>query len=427
MKKSFAARRIPRKIGRDDDDDAVGAPPTPSDSTIASDIQPAPVQPSSAVKRPANKSRRSTALRTSFAPSSNEEAGDISTPSLHRKLAHARVALQRNVEPSPAVASDRPRTYSKDYLNELKQSTPSTPKDSSFRAVQDLDQSSALEIRDPSQALSNYQPPTIIPTHAEILEKKLRRARMAKEPDFMALDGDSAQEDNDEDDLDENVTRDQLGRLILKPKEKYAETRLTRDDEDLLEGFDDFTTDGKLAFSKAAEKDAAKSRKAEMAAMIADAERDNAQDSTDDDDSEAERNAAFEIAQTRHGTYATKDDQDQDTARPQTPPRIAPLSSLETVVERLRKRLEEMEMQHKAKAQEMQRLVAEKSSIGEQEVRVQAALKETGEKYAQLRQEVQLRREDQNGNAMQVDNGQVPVATGQIEGGQPATASGAEL
>lgn len=355
-------------------------------------------------RRPANKQRKSSALRTSFGPSQfdqdDEESSNLVVP---KRSNLSRIAIQRNAEKRPApdlvfraptnLDHDRP-SYNKDYLEELRHSTPSTPKDQSFRNTSEPSQTASREIDIASKFganLSSYQPPTAIPTDAEIKEKKERRARLAKEQEFISLDDDQDY-DNDEED-DDNVTRDAQGRLILKPKEEYVETRLVPDDEDMYEGFEDFTTDNRINFSRKAEKEAATKRKAEMASLIADAEGPN-NDEDEADESEAERNAAFEIAQTRHGNYAAKDDQDEELARPQTPPKILPLPTIDAVVERLRKKLEEMEILRMNKMKEMQRLVDEKSSIGEEEVRVQAALKETGERYSRMRGELRPQTDD---------------------------------
>ncbi|KAF1353653.1 nineteen complex-related protein 2-domain-containing protein [Delphinella strobiligena] len=385
---------------------------TPTDTTSPTILDQSPV-----IKRPANKHRKSAALRTSFTPSSFEDDEEPSSVVLPKRSNLSRIAPQRHAEkrPAPDLAfrppihddPDRP-SYSKDYLDELKQSTPSTPKDQAFRDGAGTIQSGALALDIASKFgadLSRYQPPTAIPTDAEIQEKKERRSRLAKEQNYISLDQDQDEQDDEDDD---NVTRDDQGRLILKPKEKYPETRLVRDDEDMLEGFDEFTsTDARIGFGSAtANLEAAKRRKAEMASLIANAEG-RSDDDTEDDDSEAERNAAFELAQTRHGNYAAKDD-DEHVARPQTPPRIAPLSTLDAVVERLRKRLEEMELLRMGKMQEMQRLVDEKASINEEEVRVQAALKETGERYSRLREELRSQQEDHD-NRVANGSGTRPV------------------
>lgn len=346
-------------------------------------------------------------MRASFA--SEDDLNDSSTLITPKRSNLSRLAIQRNAEKRSEVpfraglepTTDRP-SYSRDYLDELKQSTPSTPKHVS--ATTDAESVASASSRTVDIAskfgsdLSRYQPPTAIPTDAEIQEKKARRARAAKEDNFISLE-----DEGDDEDDDEAVTRDEQGRLILKPKEKYPETRLVRDDEDMLEGFDDFTTDGKITFGRKAQKEEEQKRRAEMASMIADAEGQSADDD-EDDESEAERNAAFEVAQTRHGTYATRE-QEADSLRPQTPPKIVPLPTMDAVVERLRKRLEEMETLRANKAKDMHSLVREKTLIAEEEVRVQAALKETGEKYQKLREDMGLKVPD--------SEKQVAVANGQ--------------
>ncbi|KAI5210690.1 hypothetical protein E4T39_00204 [Aureobasidium subglaciale] len=386
MKKSFAARRVPRKIGHDDAD-------APSDASSNNDST-----ASSTVKRPSAKHRKSSSLRPSFADEDdNNTDSTVVTP---KRTNLSRLAIQRNAEkrsdvafrPGLDAALDRP-TYNRGYLDELRQSTPATPKDVASASTTDNEDTASLsniavDVKSKfGSDLSRYQPPTAIPTAAEIQEKKARRARLAKENDFLSLEDEGYNEEDD----DDAVTRDDQGRLILKPKEKYTETRLVHDDEDMLEGFDDFTTDGKITFGRKAQKEEDQKRRAEMASMIADVEGQGADDDEDDDDeSEAERNAAFEVAQTRHGTYAARG-QEAESTRPQTPPKVVPLPTMDGVVERLRKRLEEMQSIRANKANELQSLVQEKTMIGEEEVRVQAALKETGEKYQKLREDMGLR------------------------------------
>ncbi|THZ18642.1 hypothetical protein D6C89_08162 [Aureobasidium pullulans] len=397
MKKSFASRRVPRKIGQDDQD-ALSDVSSNNDSSAPT-----------FVKRPGPKSRKSSALRPAFA-STDDDNDDSSTLLTPKRSNISRLAIQRNAEnhsdisfrPRLESTSNRP-SYSRDYLDELKQSTPATPKD--VASVSTTDTENAASVRNNpvdvkskfGSDLSRYQPPTAIPTAAEIQEKKTRRARLAKENDFISLE-----DDGDDEDDDDAVTRDEQGRLILKPKEKYPETRLVHDDEDMLEGFDDFTTEGKMTFGRKAQKEEDRKRRAEMASMIADAEGQSV-DEDEEDESEAERNAAFEVAQTRHGTYAARE-QEPDSTRPQTPPRVVPLPTMDSVIERLRKRLEEMEMVRANKANEMQSLVEEKSRIGEEEIRVQAALKETGEKYQKLRQDMGLRVENDDKQVAMADD-----------------------
>lgn len=307
----------------------------------------------------------------------------------------SKVAIQRNAERRFAVdvpfrasrepSEERP-SYSKDVLNELRQSTPSTPANISISTSEWEDEdgteaSTALDVAAKfGSSLARYNAPTAIPTDAEIREKKERRARLAKEQDFISLD---AASDGDED-MDDNVTTDDQGRLILKPNDKYPETRLVRDDEDIFEDFDDFTTDGKIALSRNAEKDARSQKRHEMATLIANAE--GQSDDEDSDSSEAERNAAFDQAQTRSGTYGSRTAEDPE--RPHTPPKIAPLPTLDKVLASLQARLEEMEIAQKRKEQEVESLRAERRQIEGEEIRVQGALKETAEKFDALRKSV---------------------------------------
>ncbi|KAF4548318.1 Hypothetical protein D9617_29g006950 [Elsinoe fawcettii] len=421
MKKSFGAKRVARKIGGDDDDE-LGSSSAATPTAVSSDSE-APTF----VKRPSNKSRKSSALRTSFGVSAeggDEETSGVVTPKRNNL---SKVAIQRNAERrlaadvpfrgSREVSEERP-SYSKSVLDELKQSTPNTPRDLSATNT-DLEDSEEAPAKSMDLAskfgtnLSRYQAPSAIPTDAEIQEKKLRRARLAKEQDFISLDANSEDED-----LDENVTRDETGKLILKPQDKYPETRLVREDEDIFEDFDDFTTDGKIGLGKKAEREAEAKRRAEMASLIEQAE--GQSDDAEEDASEAERNAAFESAQTRSGTYSSRVD-DVDSMRPRTPPKITPLPTLDGVMNRLKARLEEMEIAKAHKAQELESLRAERSQIESEEIRVQAALKETAEKFAVLRESITAKSDNTtdlslisqtNGHAHRTENAGLGLGAG---------------
>ena len=334
-----------------------------------------------------------------------EEAASLVTP---KKSKLSRVAIQRNAAKRSSLLpfqlptrdgqdeDDRPN-YSAASLQELRNSTPSTPRDLNITLTEpDADEIStgtqALDISSKfGSSLAHYQQQTsAIPSAAEIAEKKARRARLAKEQqaeEYISLDPSDPELESDDDD---NVMKDEHGRLVLKPKDKYhqAESRLVRDDEDIMENFDEFTEDGKISLSRNAEAEAARKRKIEMAAQIADAEG-ALSDDIDSDASERERNAAFEAAQTKHGTYAQNAEGSNRAGdiRPRTPPIITPLPSLEGVIERLRTQVSEMQNSRMQKLQEMEALQREKIRLAEEEVRIQRALKETAEKFEQLRKE----------------------------------------
>ncbi|KAF2485369.1 nineteen complex-related protein 2-domain-containing protein [Neohortaea acidophila] len=399
MKKAFSARRVPRKIGSEDEDEPARATDGGEEPSGTSLI------------KPSTKARKGTPLRASFNPddADDEQTGPAGIrPPKRSNL--SRLAIQRNASqrssllpsnlPTRSADEDEDRpSYNAASLQELKESTPSTPRDLTTDAsMSDVDEmasgTQALDITSKfGTSLSRYQQPSAIPSAAEIAEKKARRARLAKEQaaeEYISLDPDDPDLDNEDED-DPNVMRDDYGRLVLKPKDKYneAESRLTHDDEDMMENFDEFTeADGKIVMGRKAEAEAAKRRKADMAAQIAAAEGGAASDS-DSDASERARNEAFEAAQTRHGTYGSKSTSADPYAdvRPKTPPVISPLPTLDGVIERLRKQVAELQSGRMQRLQEMEALQREKIRLGEEEIRIQRALRETAEKFQQLRAE----------------------------------------
>lgn len=379
--------------------------------TIRSRTSSLTTQAEPTLKRPTFKPRKGTTLRKSFGPTAVEdgdedEGSGVVTP---KRQGLSKIASQRNAaKRSSLLASNLPtRQYDDDdrpsytaaSLEELKNSTPTTPRDpatdASASEVEDVEKSSqALDLSSKfGNSLSRYEQSSAIPSAAEIEEKKARRARLAKEQaaeEYISLDPDDPQLDQDEDG-DENVMRDESGRLVLKPKDKYgqAESRLVRDDEDIMENFEEFTeADGKILLGRKAEAEEARKRKQDMAARIAEAEG-SGSDSDDSNTSERERNDAFEAAQTKHGTYAENVTSTDPYAnvRPRTPPKISPLPTLDGALERLRAQVREMQTSRMGKMREMDGLQKEKVRLGQEEVRIQRQLKETGEWYAKLKAE----------------------------------------
>jgi hypothetical protein len=431
MKKSMSQRRVPRKIRADDDEDermSSGAD-TGSETTgqYTIDLQ-FPRRTSltfpfhslwprltsqrteSLIKRP-NKPRKSTNLRKSIIHNDDDDPGDLDSASVvtPKRSNLTKIAVQRNAskQRSSFLPSDLPSdsdnnapSYSAADLQALKNSTPSTPQQLQSTGASDVEDVSAttqaLDLNSKfGSSLSRYQQqqslPSAIPSATEISEKKARRARLAAETradEFISLDPD---EPGFDEDSDGNVATDETGRLILRPKDKYglAESRLVREDEDVLEGFDEFTgeTGARIHMDESTRGGERQRRKEEMAAQIAAAEAE--EDSEDGDESERERNMAFEAAQTRHGNFSTarEDDEEARNGRPKTPPKIAPLPSLDGVIGRLRAQLAGMQTARMEKVGEMAALEREKIRIGEEEVRIQKALRETGEKFEALRKE----------------------------------------
>lgn len=294
---------------------------------------------------------------------------------------------------------ERP-TYSKDYLNELKSSTPSTPKDLRVEMEDgiSLDPSElegAMIVDDVQEKFGSSlvrNGTSAIPTEAEIREKKERRARMAHEPDFISLNDDGRGH----------------GEISLLPRKKKPETRLVREDEDLGEGFDEFVDDGRISLGKKAERAEKKKKRAEMANMIHEAEGSSSDDSND---SEAERIAAYEAAQTRAGMDGLKNKSGRTLGGVEAPPKIGPLPNLNECLEKLQRTMGEMEMSLKIEKKRMDGLKAEKDSILAREIEVQRLLKEAGDRYT----------------AMRADTGAPPVDTDVLMQGSDAPTGPPEM
>ncbi|KAK5992622.1 hypothetical protein PT974_06036 [Cladobotryum mycophilum] len=264
---------------------------------------------------------------------------------------------------------DRPK-YSKEYLNELQSSTPNTPRDLSSLPVDDGDE---MDL-DPSELegaliVDSPAPPparntTQILTEAEIREKKERRARLAKEQNFLSVDDD---DDNDEDDDG------------LSGRKKKDDTRLVAEDEDLGEGFDEYVEDGGLSLGKRAEKERRKQDRRQIAELINAAEGHTSDSSSDSD---AERRIAYETAQTRAGLDGLKKPRkDPSEQLLQVPPKITPLPNLSECLAQLQLTLKTMEDEIKAKSATVASLTRERNDIVTREAEVQAFLNETGRKY----------------------------------------------
>ncbi|KAE9977183.1 hypothetical protein EG327_007807 [Venturia inaequalis] len=400
MKKGFGTRRIVKKIGQEDEEET-------SDSLGTSGTSDAEEQKPT---RPAiSKLKKKSKLRLSFGPgevnpdATSDDADAESAVFTPKKSNLSRIASAKNAERKslrPALSSedlafragnaiDRP-SYSKDYLAQLKQSTPSTPKShlsEDDASKKDLDIASKFG---PLTTLGANK--SAIPSATEIKEKKERRARLAKEQEYISMHP----SDSEEERLD----------LIMQPKEKYPETRLVREDEDILEGFDDFVEDGRIALGRKAEREEKRKKREEMEAMILQAEGAGSDGSiASEDESEVERNEAYEAAQTRAGTYGSKREGGDGIKRPKTPPKVTAVPELGAVLLKLRQGLAEMEQAKLAKIRKLEELKLEKKGILEQEVWIQGQLKETGERYEKLRIEAEAAGAPANGDNGELERG----------------------
>lgn len=294
---------------------------------------------------------------------------NLSRQAMEKNALRKALASSVSSEHLPYHQSDDRPSYSIDHLNELKSSTPSTPKDLKYLSDAEDDEIKTLDLAAKFGTNLAMYNDAIIPTDAEIKEKKERRARLAKE-EFIAL--------SDEDESNEIS--------VLSGKQK-PESRLIRDDEEIAEGFDEFVEDGQIALGRKAEREQKRKHEAEMRQLIQEAEGSSGDDA---DDSEAERKAAYEAAQTRAGMDGLQKDggtNNDRPRRPRTPPKITPLPGLSSCLERLQATLSGIQYSRMQKVRRMEELQKEKSDIKVREVEIQRLLKEAGQNYEKLRAE----------------------------------------
>lgn len=274
-------------------------------------------------------------------------------------------------ESTPLRQSDNRPSYSAEYLNELKTSTPSTPRD---LVPTHTEEGKALDLAAKfGSDLSVYEN-SAIPTDAEIQEKKQRRARLAKEEEYINVHGSESSDDD-------------RNELTLRDPNEHPETRLVRDDEDIMEGFDELVDDGRIALGRKAEREQKRKQKSEMEALINEAE--GGSSSADTDDSEAERRQAYEVAQTRAGMDGLQKHEDySQPQRPRTPPKITPLPTLNGCLEKLQADLNKMQYERMQRSKKLEDVRREKLELANREVEIQKLLREAGDNYAKLRSQI---------------------------------------
>ena len=360
-----------------------------------------------------------------FTPKRNSSSTSLSKQAIERSaLRKSALAASLSSERLPFRQHENERpSYSKEFLAELKDSTPGTPQNEDGSSSRDesggeqaghIGQELDIASKFGSATLARYEEQkasnSAIPTDAEIQEKKARRARLAKELKYKSKrgsDGDCSDEEDDREessfaarghDSDSDEFRLQRDHIRLdgpEKRSKYGETRLVHDDEDMLEDFESFVDDGaggriQLDLGRKAQKEARRRQREQIKEMIDEAEGDdtNEENGDESDDSEKERREEYEAVQTRKGMEGLAAQKERDRiARPRTPPRITPLPTLSGVREKLRARMVEVERQRKGKLEVLEGIEKERKEIREREVEIQRLLKEAGERYEKLRAE----------------------------------------
>ncbi|KAL8998212.1 MAG: hypothetical protein Q9169_002697 [Polycauliona sp. 2 TL-2023] len=418
MASPFAARRKAKIIVQDEADDATSRSRGDEQNNGLANFE------NASSPRSSSKVRKKASSRISFGPGSTsmvEDDEQSSSVFKAKKSKLSRQAIEKNAlrkstgaslaaESTPFRQTDDRPSYNAEYLNELKTSTPSTPRDLTPTTTEE---GQALDLAAKfGSDLSVYES-SAIPTNAEIREKKQRRARLAKEEEYINLHGSESSDDD-------------RNEITLRDEKQHPETRLIRDDEDVMEGFDELVDDGRIALGRKAEREQKRKRKSDMAALIDEAE--GGSSSAESDDSEVERRRAYEAAQTRAGMDGLHKDEEYDQPqRPRTPPRITPLPTLNGCLEKLQANLNKMQYERMIRAKKLEDVRREKQELAEREVEIQRLLNEAGENYAKLQNQIGEQAASETNGQMLLENGPPGAGRGLEDMGTMDTTGGEQV
>ena len=346
------------------------------------------------VRRPGAPKHKSK-LRMSFAPDHGGDE-DSNIPSADESAVakaprgKASTALQDKLSRTTIEdASDTRPSYSRLHLDELRASTPSTPAESSLSTTPNADEKRLIDIDSkfgaPKTSLTTT---TSIPSTTEITEKKARRARLALEHDAEATTTSTSEDfislEQYDSDGEFKPQRMQVD-TYRAPTDK--DSRLVRDDEDILEGFEDFTeptnttdsNNGRINTFTGTRKEERRHRRAEreaMRSMIAHAE--NSSDGSDVSDSDASAQHHFDAAQTSHGMdgLSAHAEQRKVAARPRQPKETMPVMKLSVALAGLRERVGVIEVERGRLEGRLKEIAKEREECVRQQEFVQKSLEE---------------------------------------------------
>jgi hypothetical protein len=364
------------------------------------------------VRRPGAVKNKSK-LRVSFNPGEDVEsstAGESDGPTHTQKVKlGASTALQDRLRETSIRENNVKPTYSKSYLDELRNSTPSTPAEQSV----DEDEQRVLDIEakfgptaSSSRLPSSGQ--THIPSASEIAEKKARRARLAlsgaADPppstgsnDQIRAQSDFVSLDDYDDDGEFKPQRMQVS-TFLQP-ETSKDTRLEREDEDIAEGFEQFIEDDPgaakgrystdaLHIGRKAEKASKQKQREEMKAAIEHAELDSDEDSdaSGSEDSDGGGRWAYESAQTHrgmdglggHGEVKVRE------RRPREPRETTGIVKLSVGIAGLRERVAGIEAEKERVRRRLEEVRRERVEVQERAAHVQGELDKLGKELEGL-------------------------------------------
>ena len=384
MASLFSARRKPKRVAREDASQAEvqdnGMSHSHSNVKRSSDnlhfsrrlADSQHVDNGPAVRRPGAVKNKSK-LRVSFNPghedvqdSSNVQSENDTTAVKPATRLGPSAALQDRLKQTSLRESDetdRP-SYSRSYLDELRNSTPSTPLPTS--TPPDDDEQRILDIKSkfghskPSTLFSNN---INVPSASEIAEKKARRARLAASQDPASeANPHSQSEEQDfislepyDSDGEFKPQRMQVGTYLQPSSTKETSIALEREDEDIAEGYEQFVEDNAdavrgryatntLRLDRKSRKAHTQKERRMMQQMIDKAEASHSSNDSDTSasDSASERHHAYETSQTHYGldTLPAHATHKVKQRRPQQPRETTPTVKLSVGLNRLREEVQ---------------------------------------------------------------------------------------
>ena len=420
----FQTRRRPKRVAREDagpaqvEDDgklhSKSGQAAGSDTSFRSRPWLTETADSGPVVRRPGALKQKSKLRVSFDPTNEQDDSSAlpseSEPSIVWPLKRGtQPSLQDRLKQTSIRGDDevtRP-IYSKSALDELRASTPSTPKDLSLTTTPEPSDNLALSVESKFGKLPATAT-TAIPSATEIAERKARRARLALEQS--ALPASTTDPDSEDyipldaydSDGEFKPTRLQVSTWHQPTKEK--DTRLVHEDEDIAEGFESFTeatdpilqtktsssrgnnrltTDSLNLTSRSARANASAQRDAMRAAIDAaegasstsNSDSDDASDASDQSDDDRNRNQAYELSQASHalpsslsGAYAHK------AQRPQQPKTTTPIMKLSAGLQGLRDRVTSIGVERDRLRRELAEVRKERVEVLERKEFIQRSL-----------------------------------------------------
>ena len=345
--------------------------------------------------------KQKSKLRVSFNPDNEDNDSSAvpseSEPSVVRPPKRGiSNSLQDRLKQASLREDDIRPSYSKSALDELRNSTPSTPKDLSLTTTPDPEEARSLDVAakfGPSKTSSS----SAIPSATEIAERKARRARLALEQTALPA---STTDPNSEDyipldaydsDGEFKPSRMQIGTWHAPAKE--PESRLQHEDEDIAEGFDTFvsdnhdprgriTTDSLNLTSKSARHNAAAQREAMRARIDAAEASDDDSDASGDgsgyDSDDAARHHAYELAQTAYGLPSAGNSRYlQAQKRPKQPKETTPIVKLSAGLQGLRDRVTAIGVEKGRLERRLTEIAQEREDVRKRQDHIQKSLQES--------------------------------------------------